>query len=639
MDYIKGLLFIMVAIWTWSSFGKKITRDNHSFSKNLLIGYVLYSACQAIIGFFTQVFGIDFFIYKWMMIVVVLAILVYTFKTDLIKLKNKTAVRHCLTSFKQHIRSHKLLYILALVLCIMSVMNIVYMWMGNHEDDGWYLMKVALSPFMEGNYDVVYATGFSDNLALSRAVNTFELDYAFWSDLLGIYPTVFCRVIMVYMNYFLIVNGFNYLAAKIGYDVKQKPAIFIIVILFFAILPETLANHAILQQQDAWHFNTAVWYGSGIVRCISPILLMIPFLGDNRLQFKKVVFFGISSIALMSKASQALPIIYLSAMAIIINFLIVYGRQKKKWAYCLLPGALILLLLIPLSSEDMAQNATQFFTTFLKTRMVMLSLIIVVIVPFILKNKMMKQLTFLFLTMLLLAMVPQLNSLFLTLSTINFVIARTVTMFSFYIIILAGIYTGMLLHTYIRKKLVVNGLFIGFGIMCIMVYSISLVKNFDVRQTMSTLLHNPRIIPKTTITLSRTLDDISKESSDKLYVLGPGWVSENGYHHSLATVVRIQAPDIINLSANARYQTSVHDDPASNFSLGDQQAFGAFLSEPEKEKHKDALRTLLETYPINVIYVQDKATSDILEKDFSFQLLDVISDTTTYYILGSPSLQ
>lgn len=630
ISYGCGILFIIVGIFVLQQFGKVLTNDKHLFSENLLIGYVCYIFMQFILGFITQILRLNFYVYVVLMIIMVCFLLYFTFvyhKKYLYLVDYKVKI-------VRHLSSYWLIYLLAVVLVLFSALNITYMWLGNHQDDGLYLLKVALLPELGNTYDVNYATGFQETLALSRLINTFELDYAFWSKMLFIHPSVFCKIIMAFFNYVLVLNGFNLIIQKIRNDQSNKASILLCSILLFSINPETMVNHGIMNQQDAWHFNTAMWYGSAIVRCLGPVLLLYPFIEDIKITVSKVCWFGLTAIALVSRASQALPLVYLCIMGIIIIYLC-FNKKENKWKrYLMLLFILFVLMILPNASDSLHYESSVLFSQYMSTPLFIFAMLIVILVPIIMRKKEMIYISLLFIVMFVIAYIPTLNSAFVHLSTVSFVIGRTLTMFSFYFILLAGIYLGILLEHILHSKLACVLLYASFGCLCSGIYMISLQTNFGLLNTLDRLIYNPNMIPVSTEELSKKLQKIAENINVPIYAIGPSWVNIKGFSHVLGTTLRIDAKDVYSISAIHRFPNMTESSVFKDFDDAKQNEFEMFRAEPTVAENKEIMKNLLKKYPINLIYDVSRETSDVLQKEFGYHLINTVQgEDRSYYIL------
>lgn len=632
MSYVKGFVFIVIGIFFLYSFGKKILKYKGTFSKSLIVGYVAYSASQALIGMTVQYFRIDYFYYKFAMITMVITICFFTFYRFNIE-KN---YRDYWIKFKAHIKKYRVIYILAAILLTLNLFNITYLWLGNHQDDGYYLLKVALTPFLGADYDVNYATGFNDTLALSRVVNTFELDYAFWSNILGIEVSVFCKAIISFFNYVLVLNAFNLLFNLIRKDEQDHASLWLSTILFFAIYPETLQNHGILNQQDAWHFNSAIWYGSGIVRSIGVIILIFPFVENTTINPKKIIWFLITSFALLSKASQALPLIYLAGVSLLLSYSVVKFKSNKK---LLVTPVLMLIALLLVSrptdlSEYMLIKTKEFFTT----PILMISSLAFIAFPFVIKEKRLFVFQAVFGVMLLIMVMPNVNGLFLRFAMVDFVCGRTFTAFSFNLIIISSLISGMLLNKYIKRKVLTDSLFVIFGVACVSLNLFSLCLNFGISKPIQILANNTLLIPEESNDLSIELEKIALSSNKTLIAFGNGWLTVNGYPHALDTLLRIKAPHIQSLSAVTRFSSMEQNSMYKNFKIDEVYVYDNYRKDPHDKGSIEAMKTVYESYPFDIFYDISPIVSEAFSQEFGFHQVSVIVGDESYYISVSEEI-
>lgn len=640
MDYIKGIIFLICFIPFLYGIGLVITKKESTFSYKLLLGYVVYTFFQAIGGIITQFFKLDWLIYKSYMILLVGILLCFIVR-HLYKNKNFQNQK-ILGRFVQHINTYKALYILAFVMVVLALMNVVYLWLGNQQDDGWYLMKVANLPYLGNQYDINYATGFQDTLGLYRTLNTFELDYAFWSDLFTIYPSVFCKAIMAFFNYFLILNAiYEFVIQLIKSDEKIKTtvniSILLIPILFFCINQETLANHGILNQQDGWHFNTAVWYGSSIVRCLSPFILISPILIKKKIDLKDIILICMTCVALISKASQAAPTIFLILFSFLIVFVLERLKGKKVWVFlfilvvilCLIPG------FIP-GIEELSSYMKNQFIPFIKSPVIIFDVIIIAY-SLRLKNSVVNRWDSILLCMIILMFMPAVNTMFLNLSFYTFVQGRIITMMIFIMTITAFCYIGIICYCYEIKPILLKVFCCFIGISSLGVYFISQKNNIGISSSVNLIMNNPKLIPESTYVLSCELENIAKEDEKKISVLTSAWVTASKEAHALGTNLRISAPNVYSISAVHRYISMSEDSLFSDFNDEKQMMFEDYVS--YSYKGQKLMQYLLESYPIDYIVFDNEMATENLMNEFSFELVDELSfpnENKTYYILKNP---
>lgn len=639
MDYLKGLVFLIFFITYVYNLGKCFDKNNHTFGYRFMIGYILYTMMQAVGGGLTQIFQIDYIIYQSYMIIMVFLSCIYILRKMEFDYK-KVNLKNILDGIYSHFKKYYLLYLIATILLVLNVMATNYLWMGNHQDDGWYLLKVAQAPYLQGNYNINYATGFTAPLGLVRSFNTFELDYAFWSHLLGIYPSVFCKAIMAFFNYFLIVtlfsNFIDYLFIKKEFNYKYC---LLLPIIFFSLQSETLANHGLIVQQDGWHFSSAIWYGSTLVRCISPLLFFLPLFDYKKFEWKYLLWYIMCCIALISKSSQALPIIIIMTV-FLLGYLIMH--MKIPLIYRSLPILFIITIIIIFPETSSYMEISDYLydgqlLTFFTSPIIILSLMIIAVsTPITIKNRFDRNWLICLTVMYTLIFVPYLNNLFLNFSIYTFVAGRTLTLLSFYTILTACFLFGKLLVKLDYHKLLCPGIYIVLACCILGTYGISYYRNIGISNFINLISNNTKLVPESSIQISSELDKIAVEKNKNLVVMSISWVSSFGNPHPLCTTLRINSTNIYPLSAIHRFSDMDQEIVYSDFNLKRQLEFETFLQYPTGKKEQKLLAKLLDDYPTDAIVTADSESAKIIEEKYNFKLckvLDFKGENFSYYIL------
>ncbi|MGI6511047.1 MAG: hypothetical protein ACOX1W_01270 [Catenisphaera adipataccumulans] len=90
------------------------------------------------------------------------------------------------------------------------------------------------------------------------------------------------------------------------------------ILFLFGFAESFLYNNHLLILQDSWQFNTAMFYGSSIVRTMSIFMIVLPFLDRDQLTVRDVLTVGAIAVVLISKSSIALPLIIIVSLAYLI---------------------------------------------------------------------------------------------------------------------------------------------------------------------------------------------------------------------------------------------------------------------------------------------------------------------------------
>ena len=212
-DYFFGMLFVVGFLIIIPAFGKRLTRNSYSYSFSLIIGYVVYTFLQFIGGFFTQLLELQWLFYCSYMMVLILGIAAFSYvRIDLKK---------CFIQIKEHIYHYWFMYFVACLLVVFSVMNTPGQMLANHLDDGYYLTRVALTPFI-GQMDLSSIGVLDATLDLVRVFNTHEIEMGFYCNVLKIEPTLFCRVFVNLLHYCIYLHAIYAFIEKIQDSIRKN---------------------------------------------------------------------------------------------------------------------------------------------------------------------------------------------------------------------------------------------------------------------------------------------------------------------------------------------------------------------------------------------------------------------------------
>lgn len=630
-DYIKGFLFLIIFILFLSKLGMKIKKSSF-FCENLIYGFIIYTCFQFVGGFIAQFLRLPWLLYEIYMILTIILLTIFILYKNEWKVDYKKALL-------KHVKTYGIFYALALLFVVLSCMNIQYQWSNNMIDDGYYLNKVMLAPQLENYVDYNYATGFNFTESISRIVNTFEIEAAFFTNLLGIEASVFCKVFLAYFNYFLVLNGFYWLYITLSNTKEERGVLSLALIpmLFFGFYQEILNNFGLLYLQDSWQFNTAMWYGSSIVRHLGLVILIVPFLKNEKITIKKILFFLLSTVALVSKASQIFPVVCLLLLTYaIIVCLSKVGSNKK--AFVTLIVILLALCIIPFSADLNIRYSIVYeqLQSNMGTFIVKVS-ILFIFLSYLLDIKIVRKWNNILLIFGLLLFVPRLNTIFLYTSMFDFVVARTITLYLFTVIITAGLYSFMLLTKVFNNRIKLCALYICIGCALIFVPLYSIQRNLGLKNTVAILAQNTSLIPEATIELSEKLEELKVDKQVDLYVLSPAWVVNNRTNHSLTAMLRYHAKDINVVSAIPRYNSVDEASVYATYDQEEQDIFEKYHSGEDQDDEK--LAELLQQYPINCIVVVYNDVAEKLIDGYGYSLVEKVhleKENADYYILYKP---
>lgn len=627
-DLIMCLFYITAMIFIMHAFGRRMIKST-CFAKNLIYGYVIYIVLCSLLGMCAQFFILPWKFYEIAMLILLGGVILYSFCG--IKLNFSKDV------VKEHMKEYGLYYIMASVFVCLGLIYIYYQWLNNHIDDAWYLGKVKMVPEVDNMSTLYYPTGFLYPADYVRMVNTFEIELAFFSHMLHISPSVFVKIGQSFLMYFMILNLFHLLYQNlIGEKVSKNKymiSVMMLAMLFFGWYHELLAGKEVLYLHDSWQFNTAIWYGSSTVRTMSLVLLLYPFMCNYHFTLKKALGFILTSVFLMTRASQAIPAIFLVAGAYICYRLLLLAKEKKQTYWGIFAILLVMFILPGNESVGVMQDVIWMVMKNNVTSIALMLTVLLVTLSFQLKNEIINRWNIWLIIMGCLMFIPRINTLFLHFCIYDFVVARTTTLYLFTLVGTGFCYMGYFLFCFLadtRKMMLVYGV-MSLYMICVPVLYIQQI--YGIKHAVAVLFHNPKLLPESTLELSKELESYQQQSEEDLYVLAPAVVSLDGTVHSFAAMLRYEAPDIYVVGAIPRYSGMLEDNPFYGYSQKEQEVFEHFNDGTDMDVVK--MMELLSEYPINCLIVTNEKAKQIAMQQLGFQeAIDFVpKQGNVYYVL------
>lgn len=626
LDYIKGIIFVLFFIPFLALFGKKIKRSDF-FCENLIYGFIIYTCLQFVGGFVAQELRLPWLYYEIYMVVLLFALVMFSFYRNVPKISKHILIMH----FKRY----GIIYIIAVIFVFFAVMNIQYQWNANLVDDGYYLNKIRMAPSLANYTDYNFATGFSSAGSIVRNVNTFELEAAFYSYFFGIDASIYAKVFLAFINYTLLLNCIFWFYKTIAYKKEELKllCLAIIPILFFGIYYNMMVNYGILNLPDGWQFNTAMWYGSTFVRTAGFFILLTPLL--KKVTWKSILFFALSCIALLSKASQVLPVAILVACLYIVIVLFKYVKKQKlkKTALFALILFIILLCLVPISRDTQVRLNVINNAFAININMIIVKIsIFLFALYYILGDALLKRWCTYLIIIGIFMFIPRLNTLFALSSLYDFVASRIVTLYIFTFIITAALCFYLLLIKFVKDKKNIYILYSCFAIVLIAIPVISIERNLGFINSLNIVMKNPKLIPESTLELGTKLEDLETTKKVDLNVLMPLWVNVDGTQHAIASMVRYNATSIYSIGSIPRYHDLQKSNPFNTFTQGDLDVFERYNNGIDRNDNK--LAKILKNYKINCLVVNDDTAKRIVKR-FGYKEIGKVrvDDSSNYYIV------
>lgn len=622
-DYLIGVIALIVCSSFLYLLGSSIRRNQDTFVINLIVGYISYSFCNAIVLIPIQILKLSWnlaFIYEILLMILSLLFIVYSYKKHSIKIS--------LEKIKDIAKNNYFLVVITLLLFLIYLLQFDLIWINNHLDDGYYLTKIATLPYLDEPFSTSYATGLiNQNLEFDTyLLSSYELENSIFLHILHIDPVIYCRVILNVFNYFLAASTVAALSQTLLLKFRNLTIYhmqyFSVILLLFAFEYLVLQKLGIFVVQDSWQFSSAMWYGSSISRMLGLMWIFILFSSISKITLSEIGEVFVLCVVLISKSASALPILFIGGVSLLTAYFFT-NTKKTIWISCALMALLMILGVIIPGNLEINDSVNNIFLAN-KRSIVIYGSLLIMVVAFV-KYRKYKSIARSILALIIcfgLVVLPELNDSFELASQYYFVALRCISTILYTLVVLAYIFFLTLIKDSSSRiyKCVIGlslGLFsIGAVVSTIPVYGNPL-------NTWKIMKDNPHIMPNSTVNLSKML---GQYKGDSLNVLSPEWQTIDNHRHSLSVMLRVYAPNIISVSAIPRFGVSEGNE-FSTYGAIEQNIFNEFSVSPSEYTYSQ-LKVLLEQYPINcLVFPNDCFEEYVLDSGFE---LYTISDM--YYI-------
>lgn len=316
----------------------KLKMQTKYTSKICVCGFLYLSFIHWLICFPAQIIHISWNMLFFLLILVYALHIMYIFKnTNHCFLLNKNSIKH-------HVKQYWFLYTLTACFTIMAMAS-QFPYFELNYDDAYYLSSIVqeIGNIHIGN--VNYFNGLETSLDIVRIMNTFALQYAFWAEFFQVEPVAFARVAAVIQNYMFIFGIYHVLFCELSKKEKGSQY-YLIPFAAFLIPAGYLHANSIIAAYDDWQINTAIWYGSSIVRLGGlPLLIIFGKQVVEEVSVCRCISYLCLCIVLFSYSSIALPIILLMTLFLVLYFVWLQFMIIKE-SYAIKIMALIVLLLL-----------------------------------------------------------------------------------------------------------------------------------------------------------------------------------------------------------------------------------------------------------------------------------------------------
>lgn len=630
--YLANIIFWVIFVFMLYAFGNAMRPCNEGQSVKFIAGYMGYSFFVAIGGIVVQLLNL-----KWIFFAGYMTVLIGAIGIVIVLTKRKRGkLFSC--SLKEYIIENWFVFLLTGILCFMLLFYFRSFWYGNHLDDGYYITKVAVIAHDGGNYKNNISVGMGKWTGITYLINTWELEASFFVTILKVSPTFFLRFFQSGFHYFVFLNCALAFGEKIVIATEKRInratlqyvlGTFLIFFVYYVYMQDT----QIFFLRDMFQLNTAMFYGSSIAKLIVIMCLLIFWIQEDVINLKIMMGVACISIIMISKTTIVLPILFIVITSSSITWLI--QNKEKRWVGILITILYIIVGII-ISGNDGIQSEVYKYVKLILKSPVMWVCIVVFILSFTLKVKIVYRINSIMMLSGLMIVIPQINDVFELCAVYEFVGGRAWSIWVYTFVIINAYYLYVLLKKICRdRNIIILYSFITIGMTMLLVYGFAvdgaelfvtdqMPAKTNLSKDIKVLLNNRKFMPNATIELGQELEETTKRTSETLYVLSPEFVGVDQAVHTLCTQLRIVAPDVVSVSAIERYPV----DETSELYGYDQSKFDKFVANPDEQTSLQLEKEIIK-YNINCIVTQNEACGKYLEK-IGFMEANPVGNGTYY---------
>ena len=630
--FVSGLFFLFFIFFLYF-IGTANVSSSKCFAYRILIGYLIFEFFVAIVGIPIQLLDIPWKYFMYYLLSMALLLVVYS------SFRIKKYKIHLFEEGIVHFfRNHWIIMLVVAILILLMLTNVDLLWANNHLDDGFYITKIASLPYVESHKSINFTTGLYQDTSIfnNYLLNCGELEQSVYVYLLNVSPTVFLKFGLSAFQYFLFLCCIYAIANKIfetcHFDIDKRYLQYVVVIaILFGFIQEFLTSNNLLIVQDSWQYNTAMFYGSSIVRVMGILLILIPFINNKKIYLPDIISVIGVSVVLISKSTIALPIIFVTCLSYLLMNLC-YLKKLKTIFIAVLIFVLFAGISYLIPSQEGLQNIMLNLVIGNSKSPIIILCSIIMILSFTLKNITINKLNFMMLLIFIFIVVTPFCNVFDFLSLYEFVAKRALTTYIYTFVVLNFIYlmilVGKLSNGGFRIKFLSRSSLILLTI-CAFI-SANFNSQYNIIEKYQIIIKNNLLIPNTTVELANNLNDYYNETGEEIYMVMQERVGTHHYTEAPSIMMRTFSQHIYPITAIIRYGVTEGND-FSQFSKEDQTIINNFIGNTSHETYQP-LKRVLNKYPINCVITMNE-TRYLADSGFSlYKTIDDEEAFIHYYI-------
>ena len=536
----------------------------------------------------------------------------------------------------------------AIAMIFISLFYNHYYWFNEATDGGFYLTRIATLPYIKNPFITNSSVG---NIAYPKLLDVynysvFELNASFFVYLLDMIPTLFARGFLSLFNYFLFSCSIyclaDYLNSKLKNPVEDYYIQYTSVsLLIFGFCARQILDILGIYFYSGWAMNVAMYYGSMVVRSCGMIWLIIPLLEEKRFSIRSLSVYLITAFALFSLSPTSLPY----SMSIFLCGIFINLLKEKR--YLLFVYIIILVIVSLLIGNNTHADKDVHYIISLNIKTILPFMMALGIAYLLYHYQELQNMLFYSIGICLFCILPPFNYIIKRVSVYGFVMARFISSYYIFSILISLIGCLFILYHLMMKlrfhKLMISCLSV---ILMIAVSMTAISLKVDYSQT--TVLDELRLFLRhryfaadSVIKMSQRINQLDIKKDQNFVVLAPVYThsfiekvneTDNTVSIAVANSIRQFAPYCISLNGLDRYPAN-NDSRFIGYNKECISIYNDFIYRPSEKTYQNFVKRILNKFPVSVIVSINNDIKEYMKRShYRLSYREGDQDTAYFYI-------
>lgn len=639
MNYLKGIVWIIIFSFYLFTIGTAIFPKKKA-PYRFIAGYIVYLSASAIVGIPLQVLQGEwkiFYYYELILISVSLLISVIRILKRKISLFEKGMISH-----------YWFVFLPAIAMIFISLFYNHYYWFNEATDGGFYLTRIATLPYIKNPFITNSSVG---NIAYPKLLDVynysvFELNASFFVYLLDMIPTLFARGFLSLFNYFLFSCSIYCLADYINSQLKKSVEDYYlqyasVSLLIFGFCARQILDILGIYFYSGWAMNVAMYYGSMVVRSCGMIWLIIPLLEEKRFSIRSLSVYLITAFALFSLSPTSLPYsISIFLCGIFINLL----KEKR---YLLFVYIIILVIVSLLIGNNTHADKDVHYIISLNIKTILPFMMALGIAYLLYHYQELQNMLFYSIGICLFCILPPFNYIIKRVSVYGFVMARFISSYYMFSILISLIGCLFIFYHLIMKLRFHKVMISCLSVILMIAVSMTAI-SLKVEYSQTTVLDELRLFLRhryfaadSVIKMSQRINQLDIKKDQNFVVLAPVYThsfiekvneTDNTVSIAVANSIRQFAPYCISLNGLDRYPAN-NDSRFIGYNKECISIYNDFIYRPSEKTYQNFVKRILNKFPVSVIVSINNDIKEYMKRShYRLSYREGDQDTAYFYI-------